>query len=127
MTANVYETYYNHQIGTGNKSSHPDYFKTNIYSQRGRGIGSVLLQAIRGLASPLIRTGTRALAKQALKTGSQVLSDVTSGRKLSDSVKHRALQSLQDLTDQAVTTTTTRKRRKKRVVRRKVKKRTRRL
>lgn len=65
-----YLSYYKHQLGSGVSI----VYKGAAY-QRGHGIGSFLGGLFRTI-SPLLKSGTKAIGQEALKTGINLLSDV---------------------------------------------------
>jgi len=77
----MYEDYYSRQIGglmlvfVGSRH------------QRGHGLGSVLGGIFRRFVIPLFKTHGKALARNALRTGVNVVEDVLDGRTLKKSVK----------------------------------------
>jgi len=55
--------------------------------QRGHGLGSVLGGIFRRFVIPLFKNHGKALARDALRTGVNVVEDVLDGRTLKDSIK----------------------------------------
>jgi hypothetical protein len=88
----IYADYYHKQIGGG---SGGDRFEGVLY-QRGHGFGSFfrgLMRFIRPvLQSQAVRSGAKALARQAASTGAQVMADVEEGRNFGESLKHRGTE-----------------------------------
>lgn len=78
-----YENYYLNQAGGGNLS----FFAGPRY-QKGSGLGQIFSGLIRG-ALPLLKSGGKALARSALKTGTQIASDILEGDRVSEAVKRR--------------------------------------
>ena len=79
----MYEDYYSRQVGglmlvfVGSRH------------QRGHGLGSVLEGIFHRFVIPLFKTHNKALARDALRTGVNVVEDVLDGRTLKESVKRR--------------------------------------
>jgi hypothetical protein len=129
MTTSPYVDYYANQAGFGSASAlkniYPEYFMTKTTSQKGRGIGS-LLRSIVKIASPLVKRGAKVVGKTALRTGSQILSDVASGANLKEAARARSLQNLAELRDSTISqligkkrkrnTTTTKVKKRKRLI-----------
>jgi hypothetical protein len=83
MPAPLYSTYYHNQIGSGIS----EVFRGREH-QRGHGIGSIFTGLFR-LAKPLLMKGARAVGKQALSTGVQILDDIAQGENVKQSMKLR--------------------------------------
>jgi hypothetical protein len=84
----VYRDYYVNQAGTGL----PVF--TGSRGQRGHGIGSVLGGLFRSALPMLKRVG-----KQAIRTGSKIVSDIASGKKFSDVALQRISEGISGLVD----------------------------
>ena len=65
--------------------------------QRGYGLGSILSGMFR-TAIPFLKSGAKALGKQALKTGVSIGQDVLSGQNLKTAARRRGLETLQRAT-----------------------------
>jgi hypothetical protein len=85
----MYEDYYMKQSGTGM----PVFIGSR--NQRGHGIGSVLSGLFRS-AAPMLKRGLATFGKHALKTGTQILSDVVDGQSLGESAKRRIKQGIKE-------------------------------
>jgi hypothetical protein len=73
--------------------------------QRGHGLGglfSSLFRTIAPLIAPVLKSGAKAVAKEALRTGTQVASDFISGDKISEAMRARGSQAAKRLTKRAV-------------------------
>jgi hypothetical protein len=80
-----YEDYYLNQAGSGL----PVFTGGRV--QRGHGLGNVFSGLLRA-AMPLLKSGTKALAKHGMKTGLQIAGDVLRGQKPKRAVRQRAQQ-----------------------------------
>lgn len=69
--------------------------------QRGYGIGGVFAKMFRK-AAPLVLKGVKTIGKEALRTGSSVLTDVLDGENLGESLKNRSKESAFNLGRKAV-------------------------
>jgi hypothetical protein len=78
----LYEKYYLGQSGNGM----PVFVGSR--GQRGHGLGSMLSGLFRN-AMPLIRRGLGTIGKQALKTGVEIVNDVSEGRSVKEAAKRR--------------------------------------
>ena len=93
-----YITYYENQVGSGGGIEH--FYHGSIY-QRGHGIGSFLGGLFRK-ALPILTSGLKAVGKEALRSGVQVLDDVAGQNKdFKDSLKMRLGESANNLKQQA--------------------------
>ena len=92
---NVYEQYYQSQAG-GNGMP---YFQGSPY-QRGHGIGSFLGGLFRG-ALPLLKSGARAIGKELLQCGINVLDDLPD-KDLKDSMNERTGEAAKNLKRKAI-------------------------
>lgn len=86
MRRNAYEEYYLNQAGSGL----PVFIGSR--HTKGHGIGNVLSGLVR-LAVPVLKSTGKAVLKEGLRTGIDVLGDVLSGSDIKSSVKRRARQS----------------------------------
>jgi len=84
----MYEDYYSRQVG----GLMPVFVGSK--HQRGHGLGSVLGGIFRRFFIPLFKNHGKALARDALRTGVNVVEDVLNGRTLKDSVKRRVLEGI---------------------------------
>ena len=91
---NVYDQYYQTQAGNG-----MPYFQGNPY-QRGHGIGSFLGGLFRG-ALPLLKSGARAIGKELLQCGINVLDDLPD-KDLKESLNERTGETLKNLKRKAM-------------------------
>lgn len=78
-----YEHYYSCQAGSG-----IGIIYKGVPYQRGHGIGSFLGGLFRSVL-PLLKSGARAVGKEALSAGVGLLSDLVSARPLDESIKTR--------------------------------------
>lgn len=72
-----------------------------IHIQRGSGIGNVLNAAFRMLI-PSFKAAGKAVLREGVSTGANILSDVISGQSLKSSAKRRAVQGGQNLMERAL-------------------------
>jgi hypothetical protein len=79
----LYEGYYAEQAGSGM----PYYAGRS--NQRGHGLGSIFGGLFRA-ALPLIRRSAIAVGKQALRTGGEIMTDISRGENVKQSFKRRA-------------------------------------
>ena len=77
---NAYEKYYLNQVG----GALPVFAGARI--QKGHGLGSMFRSLVR-MAAPLLVKGAKAVGKQVLRSGVQVMNDVASGHNFRDSFK----------------------------------------
>lgn len=93
-----YIAYYENQVGSGGGIEH--FYHGSPY-QRGHGIGSFLGGLFRK-ALPILTSGLKAVGKEALRSGVQVLDDVAGqNMDLKDSLKMRLGESANNLRQQA--------------------------
>ena len=85
----MYEDYYMKQSGDGM----PIFIGSR--GQKGSGIGSVLSGLFRS-ALPVLKKGLATFGKHALKTGTQILSDVVDGQPIGESAKKRIREGIKD-------------------------------
>ena len=97
MTRNAYEEYYLNQAGSG-----LPVFVGSRHT-KGYGIGNVLSGLIR-LAVPVLKRTGKAVVREGLRTGIDVLSDVASGKNIKQSVQNRVKQTGSRLVKKAVRT-----------------------
>ena len=92
-----YEEYYETQSGGGNGRGGgiPRVFVGSPY-QRGHGIGSFLGGLFRKIL-PYLRSGVRAVGKEALRAGINVMEDVENDTPLKESIKNRFVESRKNL------------------------------
>ena len=90
----LYQRYYVNQAGSGLPVFHGREY------QRGYGIGSVF-SGLSKLVMPLIKSGAKALGKQALQSGTQVLSDVLQGQNLKQAALRRSKEAGRHLLETA--------------------------
>ena len=76
------ERYYTNQVGTG-----LPVFRGNR-TQTGHGLGSMFKGLLKSVA-PLVKSGAKALGKQALSTGLDITRDVMSGQNFKDAARQR--------------------------------------
>ena len=82
-----------HQQGYGLPAYH------GIVMQRGYGLGGFFRGLVRAVA-PHVKQGLKKVGKKALKTGLQVISDVSEGQNLKQSLKRRATQNVSEFIQQ---------------------------
>lgn len=89
-----YIAYYESQLGGGRSDGYNSFGRIYIGTpyQRGHGIGSFLGGLLRR-AMPLITSGARAVGKEALRAGMNILSDGAQGVPLKDALEHRLTES----------------------------------
>ena len=88
-----YKNYFDHQLGGSNAiSSGINRVYVGSSYQRGHGIGKFLGGLFRK-ALPLLSRGTKAIGREALRTGINVLSDIAQAVPLKESVHRRAKES----------------------------------
>ena len=95
MSRNVYDDYYLRQAGHG-----MPIFVGGRY-QRGRGLGNILGGLAR-MVVPVLKRGGKTLLKEGLRTGIDILGDVTSGRSIKSSAQRRIKQTGSRLLKKAV-------------------------
>ena len=95
MSRNVYDDYYLRQAGHG-----MPIFVGGRY-QRGRGLGNILGGLAR-MVIPVLKRSGKTLLKEGLRTGIDILGDVTSGRSIKSSAKQRIQQTGSRLLKKAV-------------------------
>ncbi len=83
----MYEDYYMQQSGSG-----LPVFQGSR-GQRGHGIGSVLSGLFRS-AVPMLKRGLATFGKHALKTGLDIIGDVTEGKSFKDSARERIVPTI---------------------------------
>lgn len=84
-----YVAYYDSQVGSGGV----DHVFVGAPYQRGRGIGSFLAGLFRK-ALPLLKSGARAVGKEAFRAGMNVLDDVSAGDvPFKEALRNRARES----------------------------------
>jgi len=85
----AYIEYYRNQVGGGASNR----FEGVLY-QRGHGFGSFFRGLLRFIKpvfkSDIVRSGAKALARQAAETGAQVMGDISEGQNVRQSLKQRA-------------------------------------
>ena len=99
---NGYYSYYLQQAqggGGGIGQTLPVY--SGIGVQAGHGLGNLLGAAFR-LLSPAIKSVGKAVLRQGVATGSNILSDVIEGQTLKQAAKRRAVEGGQSLMNQAL-------------------------
>lgn len=87
----IYTSYYLNQAGTGFGS----VYAGNAY-QRGHGIGSFLGGLFR-CVFPLLKSGTRTIGSELLKTGVNIVSDIAQNGDIDTAVKIRGKETLNNL------------------------------
>ena len=88
-----YQNYFDHQAGGGNAiSSGISRIYVGSPYQRGHGIGKFLGGLFRK-AIPLLTRGSKAVGREALRTGLNVLTDVASSVSLKESIRKRVKES----------------------------------
>ena len=95
MSRNIYDDYYLRQAGHG-----MPIFVGGRY-QRGRGLGNILGGLAR-MVVPVLKRSGKTLLKEGLRTGIDILGDVTSGRNIKSSAKRRIKQTGSRLLKKAV-------------------------
>jgi hypothetical protein len=83
-----YTRYYMNQAGGGDIGS---VYRASVRTQRGRGIGS-FFRGLFKFVKPLLYSGAKAVGKEALKTGSHILTDILDkkpGQPMGDIFKSR--------------------------------------
>ena len=88
-----YEEYFDAR-DTGNRGGIPRVFVGSSY-QRGHGIGSFLGGLFRGFRKilPFLNKGARAVGKEALRAGINVIDDVENNKPLKEAIKSRLVES----------------------------------
>ena len=95
-----YEAYYSDQIGGGGRGVHNVFVGST--AQRGHGVGSWLAGLFRR-AIPFLTKGVRAVGKEALKTGVNILDDISENRAtFKESLHNRLNESGRNLKRKAV-------------------------
>lgn len=95
-----YIQYYNDQIGAGRTGGIDNVFYGGRH-QKGHGIGAFLGGLFR-MALPFIKSGARAIGKEAFRAGVNITDDVMSrGLDIKQSLKERARESGENLTRKA--------------------------
>ena len=97
MSRNGYEDYYLHQAGTG-----LSVFAGNR-TQAGHGLGNILGGLAR-MVIPIIRKGGKSILKEGIRTGVDVLGDISQGQDIKSSLKRRAKESGSRIVNKAVRT-----------------------
>lgn len=93
----LYLDYYNQQVGGGGVK----HYFTGSRSQRGRGVGGWLGGLFRHII-PYVKSGAKAIGKEALKAGMHVLQDVAGGKStFSEAMRRRAHESRSTLQKKA--------------------------
>lgn len=87
----IYTEYYVHQAGSGFSS----IYSGPVY-QKGYGIGSFLGGLFRNLF-PLLKTGSSAVGSELLKTGANILSDISHMEDPQQAIKKRSKESINNL------------------------------
>jgi len=77
----LYEEYYSRQNG----GEIPVFAGSRV--QRGHGLGSILGGFFRRLVLPFLKTNSKTMLENAMKTGMDVANDVIDGKSFKDSVK----------------------------------------
>lgn len=88
------------QIG-GRSSNVGPIYKARIHYQRGRGLSDVFLGLYRFI-KPFLVSGSKALGKEALRAGNEILENVGT-QSISSLLKEQGNKSLQNLTEKAKT------------------------
>lgn len=91
----TFEDYYVGQAGNG-----MPYYQ-GLSLQRGYGIGGFFAKLFRGVL-PFLKSGAKAVGKEALRTGTMVANDVLSGENFKTSLKTRTKESGKKLARKAV-------------------------
>ena len=94
---NAYEKYYISQAG----GALPVFAGARI--QKGHGLGS-LFRGLARVAAPLFIKGAKAVGKQMLHSGLQVMNDVADGQNFKQSLKNRSMQGTQRLVRRGIRT-----------------------
>jgi hypothetical protein len=87
-----YHQYYIWQAGNGIGGA---IYKRSV-NQRGHGLGSFLKGLFRTVA-PLFKSGVKILGREALKTGSYILSDIVNDRPAKEAVRTHVGESFENL------------------------------
>ena len=92
-----YEEYFDAR-DTGSRGGIPRVFVGSPY-QRGHGIGSFLGGLFRGFRKilPFLNRGARAVGKEALRAGINVIDDVENNKPLKEAIKSRLVESRDNL------------------------------
>src|SRR5260221_3306019 len=113
-TYDVYLHYYLNQAGGGGVKAHENYIRTfrAPQYQRGYGFGSIFRSIIK-LLTPIFKSSIAKKAagiagKQLFTTGSEIGTDLLSGRPLRESIKARGKAGLENLAESALTALTKR-------------------
>ena len=85
---------YGGYVQTGRGGDFPVFRGSRM--QRGYGIGSILSGVLR-TAIPFLKSGAKALGKEALRTGVAIGQDVLSRQKLKTAAKRRSLESVRNV------------------------------
>lgn len=94
----IYTSYYLKQSGGGEIGN---VYRSDYYGvQRGRGLGSILGGLIR-ILKPLFSRGLNAVKNQAIKTGTDILSDIGS-KPIKDIIINRGQEAKKALTEKAI-------------------------
>lgn len=97
-------TRYYLQQGKGSEEDH--FYRASFPIQRGRGFWSNLLGSVWRTAKPLLSSGAKAISRQALSTGSQILNDLSTkspDQSTSTIIKTRLKEGKHNLVNQAQT------------------------
>ena len=89
-----FEDYYAHQTGSG-----LNYYQGSPF-QKGYGFGGLFRSLFRA-AVPLFKSGAKAVGKQLLHSGVDVLNDLSRGENIKVSAKRRLKEAGQNLTEKA--------------------------
>lgn len=93
-----YERYFN-GLQTGGKADFGDLHRTSFFIQRGRGLSDAFGAIIKWI-TPLLLSSSKAIGREALRSGSEVLSNIGS-KPIKELLKEQAGKSLKNLTDKA--------------------------
>lgn len=112
----VYEWHYVNQAGTGLPVFHGQEF------QRGFGLAGIF-SGLSKMVLPLLKSGAKALGKQALTTGTQFVGDVLEGKNAKEAAIQRSKEAGKTLLNSMMKTNIKRKRPVKTISSKKAKKR----
>lgn len=98
VNMSLYEAYFDAQVGRGKNSlDNVETLYTQEANQRGCGIGIFLGGALRRVL-PMIKAGSREVGKEAVRTGFNIMKDVTHGKvRFRNSLKNRIKESGKNL------------------------------
>ena len=98
MVATCYHDYYIQQAGSGIGA----IYKGSPY-QKGNGFGGFLKGLFRSVM-PLLRSGLKTIGKETITSGAQFLNDVVNEKPVVESLKSRAIESMENIKRKAKNT-----------------------